>query len=87
VTQLKIDHNPFAKGFRDSGAGRREKKRHLTGENGSESHRYGLDFDESDDEDGPLPNKRMRSGRSSAKSPSSASSKQLSSPNVSICSY
>jgi hypothetical protein len=28
VTQLKIDHNPFAKGFRDTGAGRREKKRH-----------------------------------------------------------
>jgi T-box protein 2 len=25
---LKIDHNPFAKGFRDSGAGKREKKRH-----------------------------------------------------------
>ena len=29
VTQLKIDLNPFAKGFRDTGAGRREKKRHL----------------------------------------------------------
>ncbi|KAI1721204.1 t-box domain-containing protein [Ditylenchus destructor] len=29
VTQLKIDHNPFAKGFRDTGAGKREKKRHL----------------------------------------------------------
>ncbi|KAK7087859.1 hypothetical protein V1264_021858 [Littorina saxatilis] len=27
ITQLKIDHNPFAKGFRDSGAGKREKKR------------------------------------------------------------
>uniref|UniRef100_A0A1I7XA34 T-box domain-containing protein n=1 Tax=Heterorhabditis bacteriophora TaxID=37862 RepID=A0A1I7XA34_HETBA len=27
VTQLKIDHNPFAKGFRDAGAGKREKKR------------------------------------------------------------
>ncbi|CAI4228829.1 unnamed protein product [Auanema sp. JU1783] len=27
VTQLKIDHNPFAKGFRESGAGKREKKR------------------------------------------------------------
>ena len=26
ITQLKIDHNPFAKGFRDSGAGKREKK-------------------------------------------------------------
>ncbi|EYC42271.1 hypothetical protein Y032_0537g3115 [Ancylostoma ceylanicum] len=29
VTQLKIDHNPFAKGFRDAGAGKREKKRLL----------------------------------------------------------
>ncbi|XP_072163849.1 uncharacterized protein [Diadema setosum] len=26
ITQLKIDHNPFAKGFRDSGAGKREKR-------------------------------------------------------------
>lgn len=26
ITQLKIDHNPFAKGFRDTGAGKREKK-------------------------------------------------------------
>ena len=29
MTQLKIDHNPFAKGFRDAGAGKREKKRLL----------------------------------------------------------
>ncbi|KAM3724199.1 T-box protein [Dirofilaria immitis] len=29
VTQLKIDNNPFAKGFRDAGAGKREKKRLL----------------------------------------------------------
>lgn len=27
ITQLKIDYNPFAKGFRDTGAGKREKKR------------------------------------------------------------
>uniref|UniRef100_H2ZFN1 T-box domain-containing protein n=1 Tax=Ciona savignyi TaxID=51511 RepID=H2ZFN1_CIOSA len=27
ITQLKIDHNPFAKGFRDSGSGKREKRR------------------------------------------------------------
>ena len=26
VTQLKIDNNPFAKGFRDTGNGRREKR-------------------------------------------------------------
>ncbi|KAL3116113.1 hypothetical protein niasHT_007413 [Heterodera trifolii] len=29
VTDKKIDHNPFAKGFRDCGAGKREKKRQL----------------------------------------------------------
>ena len=28
ITQLKIDHNPFAKGFRDSGSGKRETKRY-----------------------------------------------------------
>ncbi|XP_070573081.1 T-box transcription factor TBX2b-like [Ptychodera flava] len=27
ITQLKIDHNPFAKGFRDNGAGKREKRK------------------------------------------------------------
>ncbi|KAL8562096.1 T-box transcription factor TBX2b [Nucella lapillus] len=26
ITQMKIDHNPYAKGFRDSGAASREKK-------------------------------------------------------------
>ncbi|XP_054482395.1 T-box transcription factor TBX2b-like [Anoplopoma fimbria] len=31
ITQLKIDNNPFAKGFRDTGNGRREKRsKHLT---------------------------------------------------------
>ncbi|XP_076801840.1 uncharacterized protein LOC143446191 isoform X2 [Clavelina lepadiformis] len=29
ITQLKIDHNPFAKGFRDSGSGKREKRQHF----------------------------------------------------------
>ncbi|KAL7062215.1 hypothetical protein AAHC03_01708 [Spirometra sp. Aus1] len=33
ITQLKIDHNPFAKGFRDSGGGRRDKKRTPGGAN------------------------------------------------------
>ena len=26
ITQLKIDHNPFAKGFRDTGASKSSKK-------------------------------------------------------------
>ena len=26
ITQMKIDHNPFAKGFRDTGAGKANKK-------------------------------------------------------------
>ncbi|XP_066509752.1 T-box-containing protein TBX6L-like [Hoplias malabaricus] len=29
ITQLKIDNNPFAKGFRDTGNGRREKRKSL----------------------------------------------------------
>eukprot|EP00093_Oithona_nana_P003428 03428.XXX_76859_70637_1 [CDS] Oithona nana genome sequencing. len=31
ITQLKIDHNPFAKGFRDTGAGKSQRKKALTG--------------------------------------------------------
>ena len=27
ITQMKIDHNPFAKGFRDTGAGKSQKKK------------------------------------------------------------
>ncbi|KAK2150376.1 hypothetical protein LSH36_408g02022 [Paralvinella palmiformis] len=30
ITRLKIDHNPFAKGFRDSGGGRSKEKKRLT---------------------------------------------------------
>ena len=26
ITQMKIDNNPFAKGFRETGGGKREKK-------------------------------------------------------------
>ncbi|CAG5091361.1 Oidioi.mRNA.OKI2018_I69.PAR.g13003.t1.cds [Oikopleura dioica] len=36
ITQLKIDHNPFAKGFRDAGAGKREKRRLPLDSTGSE---------------------------------------------------
>lgn len=31
VTQLKINHNPFAKGFRDQNGTKRDKKRHISG--------------------------------------------------------
>ncbi|XP_055374931.1 optomotor-blind protein-like [Condylostylus longicornis] len=34
ITQLKIDNNPFAKGFRDTGAGKREKKQALMAQRG-----------------------------------------------------
>ncbi|XP_055692362.1 optomotor-blind protein isoform X2 [Lutzomyia longipalpis] len=37
ITQLKIDNNPFAKGFRDSGAGKREKKQTLSTRGSSDS--------------------------------------------------
>uniref|UniRef100_UPI00358EC0E6 T-box transcription factor TBX3-like n=1 Tax=Myxine glutinosa TaxID=7769 RepID=UPI00358EC0E6 len=36
ITQLKIDHNPFAKGFRDTGNGRREKRKQPAAEATSE---------------------------------------------------
>merc|ERR1711936_239842 len=32
ITQLKIDHNPFAKGFRDTGAGKSQKKKSMGGQ-------------------------------------------------------
>ena len=32
VTQLKIDHNPFAKGFRDTGGAKGMKKKAMQGE-------------------------------------------------------
>ncbi|KAG8180670.1 hypothetical protein JTE90_006726 [Oedothorax gibbosus] len=55
ITQLKIDHNPFAKGFRDTGAGKREKKRQsmLMSQDGSSRDRSGhkMDEDSSDDDD------------------------------------
>ncbi|XP_050411367.1 T-box transcription factor TBX2 isoform X3 [Patella vulgata] len=35
ITQLKINHNPFAKGFRDTGGGKREKKRLISEHNSS----------------------------------------------------
>ncbi|KAK3790699.1 hypothetical protein RRG08_038191 [Elysia crispata] len=37
ITQLKIDNNPFAKGFRDSGGGKREKKRLAIHSSGQEN--------------------------------------------------
>ncbi|CAD5219935.1 unnamed protein product [Bursaphelenchus xylophilus] len=91
VTQLKIDNNPFAKGFRDTGAGRREKKRHLN-ESGSTSgyspnpdSKFRFNLDDSDDDETPA--KRPRSSSSndlnhsgSSKSPSSGSGKMFNSP-------
>lgn len=44
ITKLKIDHNPFAKGFRDQGAGKREKRKFLQS--------GGYDADSRDIEDG-----------------------------------
>ncbi|XP_030647654.1 T-box transcription factor TBX3 [Chanos chanos] len=48
ITQLKIDNNPFAKGFRDTGNGRREKRKQqsLQGSKGAESKK---DLGSSDD--------------------------------------
>ncbi|XP_068457140.1 T-box transcription factor TBX2b-like [Clinocottus analis] len=51
ITQLKIDHNPFAKGFRDTGNGRREKRsKSLTISSMHESQsKVDLDCADSDD--------------------------------------
>ncbi|GMS90729.1 hypothetical protein PENTCL1PPCAC_12904, partial [Pristionchus entomophagus] len=81
VTQLKIDHNPFAKGFRDAGAGKREKKRLMAvrAERDSGGHDRSGDSphaitsappsEASDDaDDCPPPSKRMRPA-DSAESP------------------
>ncbi|XP_055942254.1 T-box transcription factor TBX3-like [Argiope bruennichi] len=55
ITQLKIDNNPFAKGFRDTGAGKREKKRQtmIMSQDGSSRDRssMGLSNDHKMDED------------------------------------
>ncbi|XP_054710196.1 T-box transcription factor TBX3-like [Uloborus diversus] len=53
ITQLKIDHNPFAKGFRDTGAGKREKKRQtmLLSQDGSSRDKTGMSSDHKMDDD------------------------------------
>ncbi|XP_054155367.1 T-box transcription factor TBX3-like isoform X2 [Oppia nitens] len=45
ITRLKIDNNPFAKGFRETGAGKREKKQLVIGMNNSRSLNYDNDND------------------------------------------
>lgn len=74
ITELKIDNNPFAKGFRDSGQGKREKKRLAThrlgvggAQNGSSAQIARILDDhsgEESDEDGPPRRKRARSSGS-----------------------
>ncbi|KAK3099509.1 hypothetical protein FSP39_005522 [Pinctada imbricata] len=55
ITQLKIDHNPFAKGFRDTGGGKREKKRIIGTPSGQQTsitpEKGRTDDAQSDDED------------------------------------
>ncbi|CAL8344236.1 unnamed protein product [Arctogadus glacialis] len=75
ITQLKIDNNPFAKGFRDTGNGRREKRKQLTlpslrmYEDQCKTDREGADSDASSSE--PTP------GRDSGHSPLGTSSSPL----------
>jgi hypothetical protein len=52
ITQLKIDHNPFAKGFRDNGQGKREKKRIMLNDHHHHHHHHShLHHEDSDDSD------------------------------------
>ncbi|XP_020387544.1 T-box transcription factor TBX2b isoform X1 [Rhincodon typus] len=66
ITQLKIDNNPFAKGFRDTGNGRREKRKQLSlpslrvYEDQCKGDRDGGDSDASSS-DQPLPRESLRS--------------------------
>ncbi|XP_048413008.1 T-box transcription factor TBX2b isoform X2 [Stegostoma tigrinum] len=66
ITQLKIDNNPFAKGFRDTGNGRREKRKQLSlpslrvYEDQCKGDRDGGDSDGSSS-DQPLPRESLRS--------------------------
>ncbi|XP_034406538.1 T-box transcription factor TBX2b-like [Cyclopterus lumpus] len=49
ITQLKIDNNPFAKGFRDTGNGRREKRSKPVTISSMHEGRLDLDCADSDD--------------------------------------
>lgn len=75
ITQLKIDNNPFAKGFRDTGNGRREKRKQLTMpslrmyEDQCKADRDGADSDASSSE--------PTAGRDAAHSPLGAGSSPL----------
>ncbi|XP_059207976.1 T-box transcription factor TBX2b-like [Centropristis striata] len=51
ITQLKIDHNPFAKGFRDSGNGRREKRSKQSTISSMHEHQSKADRDGADSDD------------------------------------
>ncbi|KAK0421256.1 hypothetical protein QR680_015140 [Steinernema hermaphroditum] len=91
VTQLKINHNPFAKGFRDTGAGKREKKRLMSkaAANGEVSSTGGQDhgsrpssrasiLSDASSEDSAPPAKRAKSDSSSSASVVSPISPQTS---------
>ncbi|XP_024261204.2 T-box transcription factor TBX3 isoform X5 [Oncorhynchus tshawytscha] len=77
ITQLKIDHNPFAKGFRDTGNGRREKRKQLAlqsirsyeeqqkKENGTSDD--SSDFCESDEDSDDESNGNLKDGPDSSK--------------------
>nr|XP_018914132.1 PREDICTED: optomotor-blind protein isoform X3 [Bemisia tabaci] len=56
ITQLKIDNNPFAKGFRDTGAGKREKKQALLAaqKHGSSEGKRSTDPNRGDPDDDKL---------------------------------
>ncbi|XP_070760015.1 T-box transcription factor TBX3-like [Enoplosus armatus] len=54
ITQLKIDNNPFAKGFRDTGNGRREKRRVMTAEKLQHSAQKSKEMRMTDMKSGPV---------------------------------
>ncbi|KHJ97242.1 T-box [Oesophagostomum dentatum] len=84
VTQLKIDHNPFAKGFRDAGAGKREKKRLLqtqAREQHSPRSSSAHPSEDASEDDDPAPKKpREEATRPSPPVPSAATAAAVAAP-------
>ncbi|XP_078451254.1 T-box transcription factor TBX2-like isoform X1 [Lampetra planeri] len=62
ITQLKIDNNPFAKGFRDTGNGRREKRKQLA-LHSLRTYEEGEERDDGDSDEEPPPGSASASSR------------------------
>ncbi|XP_070773633.1 T-box transcription factor TBX2b-like [Enoplosus armatus] len=69
ITQLKIDNNPFAKGFRDTGNGRREKRSKQLSISSLHEHQSKADLDSEDSCEQPSTSDPFCSSRELLSSP------------------